>query len=139
MSKIVQHAETLIYYDGPALFEARDSRGGRYLGMAVDSDNDGDRYAVFAVSPERLRLFINGSLDLFGLIAERENQTWYVGVSQDDDSGAFRLIKQDTPLTETEYMPDPGLFLREAETRGESFSEPVDRVHGNAIGKIVYP
>ena len=139
MKKIVRHAKTLIYYDGPVLFEARDPHGGRYLGMAMDTKSESEQYAVFGVSPERLRLFINGALDLLDLITGRKNQTWYVGVHHNGDSGAFQLTKQATPLLDTEHLPDPGLFLRESRAARESLSNLATPTHGNIDGKTTYP
>ena len=55
--KHIRHTNTLFYYDGPQVFEARDAIGGHYVAVLAPSDGVDDRYLVVGVNPERLRQF----------------------------------------------------------------------------------
>ena len=52
----IRHVRTLVYYDGPQVFEARDTIGGHYI--AVMGASDEIRYLVAGVAPERLQAFL---------------------------------------------------------------------------------
>ena len=54
----IHHVRTLVYYDMPQVFEARDVIGGHYIAV-LGPPND-MRYLVAGVSPERIRLFCDG-------------------------------------------------------------------------------
>ena len=86
--KTIRHENTLFYYDGPQVFEARDAIGGHYVAVTVESDTEFDRYLVAGVSPERLRQFRSGALDLKSLLIERAEEEWYLAESEFE----FRLI-----------------------------------------------
>lgn len=113
MSKIVRLTKVLEYYDGPVLFEGRDSYGGHYIGLAVKSKGPDDLFAVIGVEPDRLRRFRNGSLDLLTLIAEREDPSWFTGTQRRGSSDIFEITLQTELLSETDYLPEQGFFLHD--------------------------
>ena len=60
--KTIRHTTTLFYYDGPQVFEARDTIGGHYVAVMVEPQDGQDCYLVAGVEPERLRQFRAGLL-----------------------------------------------------------------------------
>jgi hypothetical protein len=69
--KKIKHTSSLFYYDGVQIFEGLDDIGGHYIALLVDSGDDGDRYVIVGVSPEKLREFRSGSLELRELFTNR--------------------------------------------------------------------
>lgn len=111
--KIIQHTETLVYYDGAQVFEARDPVGGYYIGVMVDSLDAADRYVVAGVSQKRLKKFRSGSLDLRTLLVEAAQGIWYLTETDDDFGKPLILEAQTGSLSETDFLPDEGFLLCE--------------------------
>ena len=109
--KTIQYTDTLDYYDGIQVFAGRDSAGGHYVGSMIDSVGGFDRYLVTAVAPERLRQFRNGDLDLRTLLLEGPGGEWYITVAYGSIDDPLLLDPQSPPLAETDFLPEPGLFL----------------------------
>lgn len=104
--KSVRNIATLVYYDGPIVFEARDCYGGHYVGMAVEEENS---FVIFGVAPERLQQFKDGSVDLLDLMLHREDPAWYIGTPNDV---GYDITEQTASLSEmTDYLPDPGFLM----------------------------
>jgi hypothetical protein len=74
--KSVRHTKTLFYYDGPKVFEARDGNGGNYVGVLVEPEGEQDRFLIKRVSPESLRRFRSGLLDLRELLVGEGDDDW---------------------------------------------------------------
>ena len=108
--KSVHYLSMLDYCDGPLLFEARDVIGGQYLAMAVETSDGGDGYAVVGVSPERLREFRAGRLDLRALVEEAGEEDWYLTQSA-DFSEPLMLERQRVPMADSGFLPDHGYVL----------------------------
>ena len=127
--KTVRHTTTLFYYDGPQVFEARDSIGGHYVGVMVEPLNGQDQYLVAGVEPERLRQFRAGLLDLRTLLTEREDEDWFLTVPTGGLTEPLALQPAQRSLWESGFLPDAGfvlhdrpaeeLTLREARSEGE--------------------
>ena len=108
--KMVKLTEVLEYYDGILLFTAQDPIGGNYIGEAVGTAGDFDRYAVVGVRPERLEDFRAGEVDLRTLMLEAPGGEWYITVDDGGTDDPLTLEPQRVPLTETEYLPKEGYF-----------------------------
>ena len=111
--KAVRHSETLDYYDGPILFEARDAIGGHYLAAAADTRSGTTLFAVVGVSPERLHEFRNGTVDLRDLMVEAGSEEWYVAC-ENPTTEEFDLELQSSPLSTSRYLPGAGYKLNAA-------------------------
>lgn len=109
--KTIQHTDTLVYYDGIQVFEARDPTGERYVGVMIDSLDDADVYLVARVEPIQLSRFHSGSLDLKTLLLEGAERGWYTTHTNDDLMQSLVLKAQDGPLSEREFLPDDGFLL----------------------------
>ena len=121
--KSIRHTNTLFYYDGPQVFEARDAIGGHYVALTLGpklrpetaalSDGLGDRYLVAGVAPERLRQFRVGTIDLRSLLVSSDSEERYVATSRNGVESALDLERLTTPLIESGYLPDEGFLLRD--------------------------
>lgn len=111
--KTVTHVSTLFYYDGPQVFEARDADGVTYIGVMIPpSDVGEERSLVVAVTPERLREFRGGCLDLRSLVLEAGRDGWYLATGCPDRGELLDIASQSTPLAEeVTLVPDKGFFL----------------------------
>lgn len=104
--KTIQLTEILDYYDGILLFAACDPIGGNYLGEAIDTVGDHDRYAVVGVRPGRMADFRAGRVDLRTLMLEAPGGEWYITVDDGAADDPLVLEPQHKPLEENDYLPD---------------------------------
>ncbi len=117
----ITHVSTLFEYDGPQLFEARDTAGSSYLGLPVPSPDAGEeRCLVVSVTAGRLREFRDGQIDLRSVILEAAEEVWYLAKSCPDLGQDVQVVEQETPLSEEDLLPNEGFFL------GEPSHEPSD-------------
>ena len=130
--KTIRLTEILLYYDGVLLFEARDPIGGNYIGEAIDTVGDHDRYAVVGVSPEGLADFRAGQVDLRTLMLEAPGGEWYIAMPEGEVDDPQDLIPQSTPLAESGCLPEGTFFLRpEDPPDGKAVKRALER------GKVV--
>lgn len=103
--------QVLVYYDGPQVLEARDSIGGHYIGIAIrDAKYE---FLMVGVSPERLRQFRGGSIDLLALISERPSDVgWQLAKLADEKSNEIELSEISYDVIATRFLPEPGYVLR---------------------------
>jgi hypothetical protein len=120
--KTIQHKETLYYYDGAQVFEARDGIGGHYVAVMVEPDGTQDQYVLASVEPERLRQFRIGALDLRSLLTERGDEEWFLAKVNGDLDAPLALQPQATALAASPYLPEPGFLLYNSPANGEPVS-----------------
>ena len=109
--KTIKLTEILEYYDGIQIFAAQDPIGGHYVGEMIDTVGDLDRYAVVGVRPERLDDLRAGRVDLRTLLLEYPGGDWYITTPEGTTDDPLTLEPQQTPLAETDYLPQAGYFL----------------------------
>jgi hypothetical protein len=120
--KHINVKNVLYYCDGVQLFDAVDAIGGRYVGLCVGEVADGgNRYLIVGVSPENLRCFRRGEIDLRSLIDGRAESDWFTveGVHREDAS--LPLVPQSGPIPD-EYLPDAGFVLQRSMTQSPKAS-----------------
>ena len=132
--KTIRHTTTLIYYDGPQVFEARDAIGGHYVAVMVAAEGAHDRYLVAGVEPERLRQFRTGTLDLRTLLAESGGEEWYLATAATGLDQPLTLVPQSAPLMESGLLPDPGFVLHDHPA--EEFALKEARERNNLVLEI---
>ena len=154
--KTIRHFRTLFYYDGVQVFEARDAIGGHYVGTLTPSDTDAERYLVVGVTPEALRDFRAGMVDLRGLIMERPEANWFFASPQGGLDTPLELTPHADDLAEQALLPDPGFVIHpepatdevvaEAQQRGNLVLtiavEPPEaarehRIHADTLGRLL--
>ena len=165
--KSIRHTNTLFYYDGPQVFEARDAIGGHYVAVmvgpephsetaAAQSAGLGDRYLVAGVAPERLRQFRAGTIDLRSLLVGSDEDERYVATAGSGVENALAIERLTTPLIESGYLPDEGFLLHEHASDGvlvearernnlvvEIIAEPPEasaghRIHANTLAGMLH-
>ena len=107
--RTIRHHDTLFYYDGPQVFEARDAEGGHYVAVLTG----GDRYLVAKIAPARLRLLRSGNLDLRSLLVESDPQERYVTTAEAGIDHPLALENLTEPLEDGPLLPDSGFLLHE--------------------------
>ena len=121
--KTIHHTRTLYYYDGPQVFEARDSIGGHYVALMIKSQIPGGQYVIVGVPPTRLRLFRSGSLDLRSLMSEAAPEDCYLA-SFGESLDAPLLISLERPSLEGgSFLPDDGFVLYDRPTTDFALGE----------------
>ena len=109
--KTITHTSTLVEYDSPQVFEASDTQGQRYLGLAIPSpDAPEDRCLIVAVTNETLRGFRDGRSDLRSVVLDGADDAWYVARRCPGLGQAVEIEEQSDPLPE-QYLPDADLLL----------------------------
>lgn len=126
--KSIRHTNTLFYYNGPQVFEARDAIGSHYVavmagpephsGTAAPSGGPGERYLVARVAPERLRQFRAGAIDLRSLLVGSDEDERYMATAQNGVENALGIERLTTPLVESGYLPDEGFLQHDHPSDG---------------------
>ncbi len=132
--KTVRAINTLYYYDGPQVIEARDTIGGHYVAVMVEPQEEHDRYLVAGVPPERLRRFRCGTLDLRSLLADAGDDEWYLASGPTDLDQLMALEPQSRSLVESGLMPDEGFVLHENSTDDLALNEA--RMRNNLVLEV---
>lgn len=149
----VKILSTLIYYDIPHLFTARDSVGTTYLCLLVIDDDEQSQYLVISISIDRLTKLIKGELALRDVFEHPEMGNWFV-TEEFEDQFVYLTVPEFTTPTE-DMLPAPGFTLpfvdeqeqtiiAEALERDNtivhlSLSDPYDRsgIEANFLGDFV--
>ena len=111
--RTIQPTETLVYYDGVEVFAGQDSIGGHYIGMIIDTIDAVDRYLVTGVTPERLRQFRGGAVDLRTLFLEAPGDEWFITRADGEPEQLLTLEPQSGALLATGFLPEEGFFLED--------------------------
>ena len=125
--KTIRHTNTLFYYDGPQVFEARDSIGGHYVAVMVGSDSLNERCLVAGIAPERLRQFRTGVLDLRSLLIESDEEEQYLATVAAGLDYPLVLDHLRTPLLDSGFLPDAGFVLHDRPSDESVLSEARER------------
>jgi hypothetical protein len=108
--KTIHYKETLFWYDCVQVFSAMDAIGGNYLSVLIAGNEAEDNYLAVGVSPESLRYFKSGKLELRDLILGREYPDWYTVKLEGDFSVDLKLESQTGEIPE-ELIPAEGFYL----------------------------
>lgn len=105
----IRHTKTLVYYDGPQVFQARDAIGGHYI--AVMGASEEIQYLVAGVAPEKLHAFFDCETDLRSLVLQSEPDARYTtstmpdGVDDELEVEPYRGGLEDF-LPDSGFVPD---------------------------------
>lgn len=125
--RTIQYTKTLFYYDGPQVFEARDAIGGHYIGVMVEPEAGEDRYLIKGASPQSLRLFRSGALDLRSLLLDTASDDWFLGTAPGGFGESFAVTVQRDSLDNSGFLPEPGFLLHDQVTEDETLREARER------------
>ncbi|MCK4223830.1 MAG: hypothetical protein KAX39_01535 [candidate division Zixibacteria bacterium] len=111
VKRILDHSESLLFYDGPQLFIAVDRLGTKYVCLLVEESEDIDKYLCVAISNSRVESLALGELDLRTIYESPEMDELFVAESKPEE--VTRL--QATPIAISDvpkdWFPDAGFFL----------------------------
>ncbi len=102
--------EILIWHDSPQLFVAKDSIGGIYPCLAVETEDGQPFFLAVAISPERFQALKFAGIDLFTVFAKPEMGTWFQ-IKSYSDTQAFAEPMQELNEVPAHWLPVPGEFL----------------------------
>jgi len=134
--KNIFHTLTLSYCDGPQVFEARDSIGGHYVAVLAESTEEADRFILAGVSPERMREFKIGKIDLTALVLDRTDEEWFISEFGNPASGPMILYPSPCALVDYELLPLEGFYLRRELTDNSILLDVAE--HNNLILEVVF-
>ena len=112
--KHIRFLRTLLWYDGPQLFEAIDDDGRLYLAEMVEeaeTASSDDVYLVVPVTESQLDRLLGKSVDLHTIMLEAGTPEWFLAVSDMHFEQAFPIARQSTPIAECDLLGEPGFFL----------------------------
>ena len=124
MSKVIQHRETLVYYDGPELFLASDQADRYYLCLLVECTDAYERFLCAPISSRRLADFYAGNLDLRTIYETPERGgLFYADVnSQTDQAIPLSPIRsQEIPES---WLPEAGYFFEKDSIADDPVFQP---------------
>ena len=127
----IKPTETLVYYDGVQVFAGRDPIGGHYMGMMIDTIDKVDRYLVAGVSPEQLRQFRAGMLDLRALFLEAPGGEWFITRPANQPEDKLVLVPQSGSLLASGFLPDDGFVLADLSVHEMALQRARER--GNVV------
>ena len=134
MTKI-WYKSTLLEYDGPQIFEARDRIGGHYIAVAVEENETDYHYMVVGTEVEKLRRFRVGELDLRSLLIESSQDGWYLTAPGLNEDQSVSLLLQQDSLLERDYLPGPNFYLHDSVEAHTLVSEA--RARDNLVVEII--
>lgn len=118
--------EILEWYDGPEVFVATDGSGSLYLADCISQPGAGSRYRVVPVNRDQVRRLYDGGIDLRDAVLEAGAGGWWLW---DLDDGEAELIRQGSPIAESELLPASG-FTVAGPWNSHDFLEPGARTLG---------
>ena len=114
--KQIKYTNALFYYDGLQVFEARDLIGGHYVGILTPPIGTSDQYLVAGVSPENLRQFRSGSIDLRSLLIDSDKDERYVATVDNGLDNPLKLTELRTSTIDDNLLPERGYVLHDRST-----------------------
>ena len=114
--KTIHYTTTLLHYDGPQIFEARDAVGGHYVALLIEPHDGRERYLVVNVAPEKLRQFCSSMFDLRSLLIGAGKDERYITTTEADLTQPIAIDPQNIPIEESQFLPDDGFVLHDHPT-----------------------
>lgn len=113
--------ETVLeYYDGPALFFARNELDHTFLAVAVEESESAERFLYVPVSARRRRAIEVGEKSLREAFEHPERPDWFlVSVEREGTTSVMRLGRDGI---EKEWLPESGEFLSYSVPTAPAFS-----------------
>jgi len=112
MNRKIKHKESLIYYDGPQLFLARDQVNAQYLCLLVEDTNEFNKFLCVPISFERLENFYREQIDLRKIYEEPESGELFYAEITETVQGAYQLVPVSFDSLPKEWLPEPGFIFK---------------------------
>lgn len=110
--RTLSYLETLVFYDRPLVFTARDQVGAVFVCLLVE-EGQVERYLCVPVSRERLAKLLDGRLDLREVFVSPETAELFEGESASGDISALSVSLREGAAPDS-WLPRPrfSLFTR---------------------------
>jgi hypothetical protein len=108
----IKHRETLVYYDGPQLFLARDQVNAQYLCLLVDDSNEFSKFLCVLISSARLDDFYRKEIDLRKIYENPENGEWFYAEITENIQRDYQLVPVSFDNLPKEWLPESGFILK---------------------------
>src|SRR5690242_6748727 len=109
--RVLNHFETLLFYDGPQLFVAHDQLGVAFICLLIEAADDVEKYLCVPVTKGRLNNFLHGEIDLRTTILESETGEAFIGISKEGNLSDIELVPVVSNEIPEEWLPEEGLYL----------------------------
>ncbi len=110
--RLLDHADTLIYYDGPQLILAQDQLGTQYVCLLVEESDEADSWLCLPSSDARVSMLLAGELDLRQAFEDPETGELYSVRSESGELFSMRTIPISADEVPESWLPERGLLLR---------------------------
>lgn len=110
-TKMLRETRLLDYYDGPAVVEAQDEDGRRYLCDVLETCQNGEWFLVVPVSDAQVETLNKGESCLRSVMEIAGRDEWYLSVPQWDFRKPFKVERQDGPIADSPDLPGEGYTL----------------------------
>ena len=119
LNRTIRHTETLIYYDGPQLFLARDQVNAQYLCMLVEDSNEFNKFLCVPISSKRLEKFYWKEIDLRKIYEDPESGELFYAEIAENIQGDYQLVPVSFDSLPKEWLPEPGFIFKRERTKQE--------------------
>lgn len=125
--RIVNHVQTLHYYDGPEVILAEDQLGSRYVCSLVSDSGEDWEFLCVPASDGRIDAFRAGDVDLRDVLSQPETKEYFVTRAPSGKMTGMELELVNEGQVHPDWLPDAGFFLeligRERDTIEEEAQE----------------
>lgn len=109
--------QTLVFYDSPELFLAKDIVGAHYLCLRIKPQGDDFGFLATQLSSDRIAALIAGEVDLREVFLKPEIESWWA-VSYNSDVDRYVCNRRIEKVTD-DLLPSPGFYI----DFGDAFDE----------------
>ena len=106
----ITHKSTLVWHDGPEVFEGRSLNGGHYIAAAAAPDDE-PCFVVVGVPPLELKNLRSGCVDLRTVMSQAGSHEWYLAPPDAHCKEGALLKPQKGPLRDEKLLPGHDFFL----------------------------
>ena len=110
-TKTLRGTRLLGYCDGPAVIEARDKSGHRYLCDVRETQEDGEWFVVVPVTDRQISVLNEGKSCLRKTMERAGKDEWYISTPQWDFREPFTIERQSGPISDSPDLPGEGYML----------------------------
>lgn len=111
MKRILEHFETLVFYDTPQVFVATDQLRTKYICMPVEEADSAVKYLCVPVSHSRIEDIVSGKVDLRTVFEEPEIDGLYLAEPIENNLTKLSSIFVSRESILHTWLPDPGFYI----------------------------
>lgn len=128
--RILDHFETLLFYDAPQVFTAVDQVGAWYVCTLVEENADSNKYLCAPASALRIKSFAEGALDLRTIYEKPELDELYIVEARSNDLMGLCSVSVNLSDVQPSWIPDPGFYLKTEKPHAKVAEEAMEKQRG---------